>query len=69
MKIKLVELKASEFANGLPKNEIHYLQGMHDKKLCYFAWYNGKQIGIIYDLDPFVKLINKKIKKWEKNKK
>lgn len=53
--LKIVTFKASEFAKNLPKNKLHLLEGVHEDKHCYYAWKNGKLLGIVYDLKIFKK--------------
>ena len=54
----ITKIKSKDFANKLPKNELWLLSGINEHKNCYFAWYNGKLLGIIYNLDKFKKVFN-----------
>lgn len=53
IELKIVKLESKNFASALPLDELDLLKGIHDDRACYFAWYNGKLLGIIYDLKIF----------------
>ena len=58
-KFKIKKVSAKKFADQMPKNEIHYLEGGHkyrgEMKHCHYAWLNGELIGIIYNIEKFLK--------------
>lgn len=56
MKLEIVKINTRDFVKGLPKDTLHLLQGIHDKRLCYTAYYNGEKLAIIYNHEKLLKV-------------
>lgn len=54
-KLQIVEFKIGYFVKHLPKNQLTGIQGWDSKKkvICYYFYYNGELIGILYDVERF----------------